>query len=185
MRLGSRASANKRFAEADRHHAVALAVQHQERRRDARDAQVGAERVFHEPAHRHERIGGGADVGGRGERRIEHHAADGALGGERNGDRGAERLAPQHDALGRIARGGEVVGRNARRGSARLRSACRSSRHSRDRTAPAGRCRRRSARRSVRRAGSRRRHCPGNRAPPACRRAAARARRSAARRRRW
>jgi hypothetical protein len=50
-------------------------------------------KVSHQPAHRRERIGSGADVCGGRERRVEDHACDRALSGERDGHRGAERLA--------------------------------------------------------------------------------------------
>ena len=65
------------------------------------------------------------------------------------------------------ARGGEGIGRLARPRSARSRSDCRSSRRSRDSSARRARCRPRSTRGSGRRACAARRHCPGNRAPPA------------------
>ena len=130
--LGLARQRKQGFAEADRHHAVALAMQHQDWRGDADDAQVRATRVLDQPAHRHERIGGGADVGGGGERRIENerrppHARRRARWRPRcRATRPTARCAWAHSAR-RLSRR-----RRWRRGSGPARSACRSSRHSRD-----------------------------------------------------
>src|SRR6185369_16526003 len=67
------------FAERDGHHAIAFAMLDQDRRCDLADAQVGAERVFYQPAHRQERIGGSPDIGRRGEGCVEHDTGHLAL----------------------------------------------------------------------------------------------------------
>ena len=132
MRLGSRAEREQCFAEAERHHTVALAVQHQDRRADFADAQVGAERVLDQPAHRDEGIGGGADIGGRGEGRVEDD-------GRPLCARRRARWRPRCQAIRPTARCARARSarrrshrRRRRRGSGPARSACRSSRHSRD-----------------------------------------------------
>src|SRR5262249_18495437 len=58
-------------------------------------------------------ISGSPNIGDGGKGRVKNHPADLSLGGHRNGDSRAERLAPEHDAFGRIARGRELVGRHA------------------------------------------------------------------------
>jgi len=65
-------------------------MQHQKRRWHARDALVRMKTVFRHPAHRRERIGGGADIRGGGERRIEDQGADLTLGGECDRNPGTE-----------------------------------------------------------------------------------------------
>ena len=134
------------LAETDGHDAVALAMQHQNRRACTWPMRTSERNVIlDQPAHRREGIGGGADIGGRvkGASRMRPPISRSAAS--------AMATAVPSDSPNstmRLARGrarGEIVGRDAHRGSARPRSACRSSRHSRDSTAPAARCRRRSA----------------------------------------
>ena len=98
------------LAERDRNHAVALAMQHQERRGHLADPRVGAERVLHQEPHRQKPIGSRADVDRRGERRLQHEAADPLGRRERDGDAGAERFAEHHDPLRGHARGGKRIG---------------------------------------------------------------------------
>ena len=148
------------------------------------DAQVGAELVLHQVAHREKRIARRRDIERRCVGRVEHHAGDRLLGRERDRDAGAERLAPQRDPCAGIARGREridgarivdqpVLGRRTGRAAIaaiRERDQARAvggdAQKARDASAPA------------------RRRCRGSRSRPAFRRAAADATRSPARRRR-
>ena len=98
------------LAEGDRHDTVLLPVQHQKRRIQADNALIGVKRVLHEPAYGHERVGRGADIDSGCEGRIENKGADVTVRGQRRGDSGAERLAPQHDPFGRVTRGRKIVG---------------------------------------------------------------------------
>src|SRR5437899_9926223 len=63
-------------------------------RRHLADAQIRAERILDQPAHRQEPIDSGRDVGHRGKRRFEHHARDRFFGRER--DRKSTRLNSSH-----------------------------------------------------------------------------------------
>src|SRR5262245_35676408 len=100
------------FTEPYRNNAVPFAMHDKERRLDASDAFIRAEGVLDEPADRYERISGSADVDRGGERRIEDQPTDLPLGGERNGDSGAKRLAPEDDPAWRNARHRKIVGRH-------------------------------------------------------------------------
>src|SRR5262245_35489925 len=95
-----------------RHDIVAVAVQYQHRRRDLADAQIRAELVLHQQPYRHEPILLHPDIGGGGERGLQDEMPDRLLCRERDRDAGAERFAPEHDALRRVARAREGVGRH-------------------------------------------------------------------------
>ena len=88
------------FAKPDGHDTVLLAVQNEQRCPDFPDPLVRAERILDEPAHRDEGIGGRADVGRGGERRIEDQSAGWPFGSERDGDAGADRFTPEDDFAG-------------------------------------------------------------------------------------
>ena len=183
-RLGSFASANSRSPSANGTTRVARAVHDQQRRGNLGDPQVGAERILHQQTDRQKPIDPRADVGRRGERRLQHQAADLVRRGERNGDAAAERLAPRHDPFRRIARRGKgidrlrvgdqpVLGRTA--GRAAIAAIAQ-----RDQTRPVGGQRPEAVGPQI----AARRRCPGNRARPGARPSAGCARRSPSRRRR-
>jgi len=89
--------------------AILHAVQDQHRGGDFSDRFVGAELILHQEAHRQIPIVRGGDRGRRRERRFQDHAADRLFRRDSHRDRGAERLAPEHDLFGRIMRRGKRV----------------------------------------------------------------------------
>src|SRR5262245_6904532 len=100
------------FTEPYWNNTVPFAMHDKQRGLDAPNAFIRAEGILDEPAHRQEGIGGTADVGRGGERRIEDEPTDLPLGRERNGDGGTKRLAPEHDPTRRNARRRKIVGRH-------------------------------------------------------------------------
>src|SRR5581483_11541772 len=99
------------FTECNRHGAVERTVHNQERRLHLADPLIGAELVLHQQPHRRERIGPRSDIGGGGKRRIENERGGRLLCRERDRNAAADRLAPEHELAGRIARRGKVIER--------------------------------------------------------------------------
>jgi hypothetical protein len=66
--------------------------------------------ILHQKPHRHIPIARGTDGGRRRERCFQDDAADRFFRRQRHRDAGAERLAPEHELLRRVTRGGKAVG---------------------------------------------------------------------------
>ncbi len=109
--LGLVRESEQPFAQRDRDHVVARAMHDQQRRPDGADPFVRMELVEHQPADGHEGEQGGGDVDSGGVGRLQDHLSDRLLGRQPDRDPGAERMAPQHDALGRVAGDRERIGR--------------------------------------------------------------------------
>ena len=91
------------FAEGDRNRRILRAVHDQERRRDALDARIGAKAILQQQADRQigERRGG--NVRDRRVGRFEDEPGERMLGGQRDRNPGAERIAPRDHAAGLVA----------------------------------------------------------------------------------
>src|SRR5262245_982635 len=109
--LGLTGERKKLLAEPYRYNAIEFAMQCEQWRAHARDPFVRTKGIFNQPAHRRERIRRGPHVCDGRKGSVQNYPADFSFGSERNGNSGAKRLAPRHDAPRRIARGSEVVGR--------------------------------------------------------------------------
>src|SRR5215471_8732359 len=100
------------FPDRDWDRLVALTMEEEDRRLYRLNAFVRMELVLHQQAYRHERINRRRDIRGRRVGRLEHEFPNRTLGAERHGNAAAERKTPEHDAIGRVARGGKIVGRH-------------------------------------------------------------------------
>jgi hypothetical protein len=118
FRLGS--GLEEPLAQPDGRHAVALAVQDQDRRLHGADDVDGRELVAHEEAHGQPGIEAARHVRGGCEGRVQDQAAHRPLGGEAHGDAGAQRFAVEDDSLGLVALRHPCVGGSGVRVQPRL-----------------------------------------------------------------